>query len=134
MPLGKKQGFKLAPGDHRGGDGSQGTAVRARRVPRQVSQGREGECRRQRIELGRIRVIGPCEPQETGVDFAGREGSVLLLDCFIPSQGLQGFWTGRLEELEDCGPWLERVLPGGTSVLGWKGGRFNIPLSLRAPA
>lgn len=69
----------------RGGDGSQGTAVRARRVPRQVSQGREGECRRQRIELGRIRVIGPCEPQETGVDFAGREGS----------QGLQGFWTGR---------------------------------------
>ncbi|KAJ8784116.1 hypothetical protein J1605_008616 [Eschrichtius robustus] len=47
----------------RGGDGSQGTAVRAGRVPR---------------------------------------------------QGLQGFWTGRLEELEDCGPWLERVLPGGT--------------------
>lgn len=92
----------------RGGDGSQGTAVRARRVPRQVSQGREGECRRQRIELGRIRVIGPCEPQETGVDFAGREGS----------RGLQGFWTGRLEELEDCGAWLERLLPGGTSVLG----------------
>ena len=55
----------------------------------------------------------------------GREQQpIVLLDCFIPSQGLQKLWIGDLEESEDLGARLEEVLLAGTpaGVQGGSGG------------
>ena len=70
----------------------------------------------------------------------GREQQpIVLLDCFIPSQGLQKLWIGDLEESEDLGAQLEEVLLAGTPacravVAGrWEEGGVSVPLSLQEP-
>ena len=63
-----------------------------------------GECRRGAWQDSSPEFL--CEPW-------GREQPTVLLDCVIPSQGLQNLWIGSLEESEDLGGMATK------SVAGW---------------